>query len=197
MEAVFTEVELQELSRCKVYSYQGKKVKTHTQVLLFSVLFIIPIAIGFGFIMSMELVDQGILSLCFLGAFIIMVAYIVKVLQIDAMNALTQYFVDAVGDCYKIQFTKVSTKVLKVKRQYSLVPLVGEVNTLIDAIEKLKCKEEYMAEAYEDARDKALGYYYVSRFKQGIKDWNWYSGGEAKVILLGKEEEVRIPKNYA
>lgn len=197
MNTMLTETDMNDLANCKVYSYQGKKVRSHTHVLIVSLLIIIPTAVMLGLLMSQEIIDQSVIAWCLIGAFLLMVAYIVKTLQFDAMKALTQYFIDSEGYCYKIQFTKVSTRIVKVNRQYSVVPLVGEVKTLIDSVEKLKLKEEYMEEAYSDAQNKALGFYYVRRFKQGIKDWNWFSGGEAKVICLGKENEVRIPKVYA
>ncbi len=195
MDNMITAAEMEELAKCRVYTYNGKKVKSHTHILIVSLL-IIPIFLILGFLMFNEIIDRGIIALCLIGAFLLMVVYIVKNLQSDAMKALTQYFIDSEGYCYKIQFTKVSTKIVKVKRCYSAIPLVGEVKTLIDSIEKLKIKEEYMSEAYNDAQNKALGFYYVRRFKQGIIDWNWFSGGEAKVICLGKEDEVRIPKAY-
>lgn len=193
---MITTAEMEELAKCKVYTYNGKKVKSHTHVLILSLIFIFSAILILGFLMFREIIDKGIIALCLIGAFIVMIAYIVKNLQFDAMKALTQYFVDSEGDCYKIQFTKVSAQVIKVKRQYSVVPLISEVLTLIDSLEKLKIKEEYMKEAYADAKDKVLGFYYVNRFKQGISDWNWLSGGEAKVILLGKEDEIRIPEDY-
>ncbi len=193
---MITTAEMEELAKCKVYTYNGKKVKSHTHILIVSLIFIFSAILILGFLMFREIIDKSIIALCLIGAFIVMIAYIVKNLQFDAMKALTQYFVDSEGDCYKIQFTKVSAQVIKVKRQYSVVPLISEVLTLIDSLEKLKIKEEYMKEAYADAKDKALGFYYVNRFKQGISDWNWLSGGEAKVILLGKEDEVRIPEDY-
>lgn len=193
---MITTAEMEELAKCKVYTYNGKKVKSHTHILIVSLIFIFSAILILGFLMFREIIDKGIIALCLIGAFIIMIAYIVKNLQFDAMKALTQYFVDSEGNCYKIQFTKVSAQVIKVKRQYSVVPLISEVLTLIDSLEKLKIKEEYMKEAYADAKDKALGFYYVNRFKQGISDWNWLSGGEAKVILLGKEDEIRIPEDY-
>ncbi len=191
-----TETDMNELAKCKVYSYKGKKVKSPVHVFIVSLLIIMPAVFILAFLMSQELIDSSVLAWCLIGAFLLMVAYIVKTLQFDAMKALTQYFIDWEGSCYKIVFTKVSTRIVKVNRQYSIVPLVGEVKTLIDSVEKLKTKGEYMEEAYSDAQNKILGFYYVKRFKQGIKDWNWYSGGEAKVVCLGKENEIRIPKVY-
>ena len=85
---------------------------------------------------------------------------------------------------------------VRIKKHYSLIPLVGEVKTFLDAMNKLKVKEGYMEEAYQDAQNKALGYYYIKRFKQGIMDWDWFHGGEAKVVYLGKIDDVRIPVAY-
>ncbi len=192
-----TETDMNELAKCKVYSYKGKKAKSPMHVFVVSLLIIMPAVFILAFLMSQEIIGESVLAWCLIGAFSLMVAYIVKTLQFDVMKALTQYFVDSEGSCYKIQFTKVSTRIVRVNRQYSIIPLVGEVKTLIDSVEKLKTKGEYMEEAYNDAQNKVLGFYYVRRFKQGIKDWNWYSGGEAKVIYLGKENEIRIPKAYA
>ena len=191
-----TETEMNELAKCKVYSYKGKKAKSHMHAFIVSLLIIMPAVFILAFLMLQELIDWSVIPWCMIGAFLLMFAYIFKTLQFDTMKALTQYFVDSEGSCYKIVFTKISTRIVKVNRQYSIVPLVGEVKTLIDSVEKLKTKGEYMEEAYNDAQNKILGFYYVKRFKQGIKDWNWYSGGEAKVVYLGKENEVSIPKVY-
>ena len=197
MNAMMTETDMNELAKCKAYFYKGKKAKSHIHIFIVSVFIMMPVALILGFLMSQEIIDQGVLAWCFIGLFLLMVAYIVKTLQFDTMKALTQYFVDSEGSCYKIQFTKVSTRIVKVEHQYSIIPLVGEVKTIIDSIEKLKIKGEYMEEAYNDAQNKALGFYYVRRFKQGIKDWNWFRGGEARVTYLGKEGDIRIPGSYA
>ena len=189
----FTNDDWDEINRSTVYSYAGKNVKRHTSVFIIAMILILLIVALFAYLTVTEKLDKGIIAIMYMILFLLVVAYIVKKLQFDAMKALTQYYVDSNKDCYKIQFTKVSTKMVRINRQYSLIPLVGEVKTFIDAMEKLKLKEDYMEEAYQDAQNKALGYYYIKRFKQGILDWDWFHGGEAKVIYLGKIDNVRIP----
>lgn len=66
-----------------------------------------------------------------------------------------------------------------------MIPLVGEVQTLTNAFRALKEKDGYLEDAYADAQNKILAYYYVKRFKQGYKDWDVMNGNLAKVIPLG------------
>lgn len=196
MDMQFSNEDLNEIRSSTVYTYSGKKVKTHTRVVITATIFILLIVALLVVLTVTEKIDRSMMVMMFFIAFLLMAAYIVKILQFDAMKALTQYYVDSDRNCYKIKYTKVSTKIVRFKRYYSLIPLVGEVKTLIDAIEKLGEKEGYMEEAYQDAQSKALGYYYVTRFKRGLKDWNWLNGGEAKVVYLGKIDDVRIPAKF-
>lgn len=65
-----------------------------------------------------------------------------------------------------------------------MIPLVGEVQTLTNAFRALKEKDGYLEDAYADAQNKILAYYYVKRFKQGYKDWDVMNGDLAKVIKV-------------
>lgn len=196
MDIQFTGDDWNEITASTVYSYAGKSVKSHKSVFVISMIFILLIVAVSVYLTVTGEMDKGKIAILFFVSFLLVVAYIVKKLQFDAMKALTQYYVDSNNDCYKIKFTKISAKKVRVERHYSLIPLVGEVKTFLDAMEKLKVKEGYMEEAYQDAQNKALGYYYVKRFKQGVKDWDWLNGGEAKVVYLGKIDEVHIPAAY-
>ncbi len=182
------------INRSTVYSYSGKKVKSHTIVFIVTMILITLIITLCVSLVVTGKMDNKKIAILFL--FLLVVVYIVKRLQFDTMKVLTQYYVDENKDCYKIKFTKVSTKVIRIKQYYSLIPLVGEVKTFLEAMKQLKIKENYMEDAYKEAQNKALSYYYVKRFKQGIKDWNWFYGGEAKVTYLGKIDNVHIPKMY-
>lgn len=182
------------INRSTVYSYSGKKVKSHTIVFIVTMILITLIITLCVSLVVTGKMDNKKIAILFL--FLLVVVYIVKRLQFDTMKVLTQYYVDENKDCYKIKFTKVSTKVIRIKQYYSLIPLVGEVKTFLEAMKQLKIKENYMEDAYKEAQNKALSYYYVKRFKQGIKDWNWFYGGEAKVTYLGKIDNVHIPRMY-
>lgn len=184
------------INRSTVYSYSGKKVKSHTIVFIVTMILITLIITLCVSLVVTGKMDNKKIAILFLFLILLVVVYIVKRLQFDTMKVLTQYYVDENKDCYKIKFTKVSTKVIRIKQYYSLIPLVGEVKTFLEAMKQLKIKENYMEDAYKEAQNKALSYYYVKRFKQGIKDWNWFYGGEAKVTYLGKIDNVHIPKMY-
>lgn len=184
------------INRSTVYSYSGKKVKSHTIVFIVTMILITLIITLCVSLVVTGKMDNKKIAILFLFLILFVVVYIVKRLQFDTMKVLTQYYVDENKDCYKIKFTKVSTKVIRIKQYYSLIPLVGEVKTFLEAMKQLKIKENYMEDAYKEAQNKALSYYYVKRFKQGIKDWNWFYGGEAKVTYLGKIDNVHIPKMY-
>ena len=196
MDIKFSNDDWNRINKSTVYYYSGKKVKSHTSVFITTMILILLIVALCAYFTVIKKMDNGVIAILYIVLFLLVVGYIVKKLQFDTMKALTQYYVDQNGDCYKIKFTKVSTKVVRVKQHYSLVPLVGEVKTFLDAMEKLKFKEDYMEEVYKEAQNKALGYYYVKRFKQGIIDWDWFHGGEAKVIYLGKIDNVCIPEVY-
>lgn len=184
------------INRSTVYSYSGKKVKSHTIVFIVTMILITLIITLCVSLAITDKMDNKKIAILFLFLILLVVVYIVKRLQFDTIKVLTQYYVDENKDCYKIKFTKVSTKVIRIKQYYSLIPLVGEVKTFLEAMKQLKIKENYMEDAYKEAPNKALSYYYVKRFKQGIKDWNWFYSGEAKVTYLGKIDNVHIPKMY-
>lgn len=184
------------INRSTVYSYSGKKVKSHTIVFIVTMILITLIITLCVSLAITDKMDNKKIAILFLFLILLVVVYIVKRLQFDTIKVLTQYYVDENKDCYKIKFAKVSTKVIRIKQYYSLIPLVGEVKTFLEAMKQLKIKENYMEDAYKEAPNKALSYYYVKCFKQGIKDWNWFYGGEAKVIYLGKIDNVHIPKMY-
>lgn len=184
------------INRSTVYSYSGKKVKSHTIVFIVTMILITLIITLCVSLAITDKMDNKKIAILFLFLILLVVVYIEKRLQFDTIKVLTQYYVDENKDCYKIKFTKVSTKVIRIKQYYSLIPLVGEVKTFLEAMKQLKIKENYMEDAYKEAQNKALSYYYVKRFKQGIKDWNWFYSGEAKVTYLGKIDNVHIPKMY-
>lgn len=177
------------IDKCECYTYNGKKLAHPFAigifVLIYLVVFVLIYIVIFANLNVIKNVKLQSLSLYILPIMIILFGYIIKKMQFDTMKMLTQYFKDENGIYYKIKFTKVSAKILHVRRYYSLIPLVGEVKTFIDAYKKLIEKEKILDEAFSEAQNKALGYYYVKRYKDGISDWNWIHGGEAKVIPLG------------
>lgn len=184
-EGVFlTKEEMLVIDSCKNYPYTGKKNMKSFVMGIIALIFVVILTV-FIVVAAFNGMKMEYIMFAGAGLTILLFAYIIKKFQFDAMKALTQYFRDETGMYYKIQFTKVCAQVIKIKREYSLIPLVGEVQTLINAYKGLKIKDGYLENAYEDAQSKILAYYYVKRFKQGYKDWDVMNGGPAKVIPLG------------
>lgn len=191
-EPLLTKEEMNIIDCCKSYPYIGKRNDSPIFIWIVSVIILLfVIAYIIYEISSGKTVNFGFI-VCFSCAIIF--GYIIKKMQFDAMKILTQYFRDENGMYYKIQFTKVSTQIVRFQRVYSLMPLVGEVKTLINAYEALKVKDGLLENAYEGAQSKILAYYYVKRFKQGYQDWDVYNGGAAKVIPLGKITHIEKNK---
>ena len=179
-----TKEEMAIIDACKGYPYKGKK---NMKAFVMSIIVLIILICITVYMVIGAYNDLPFENMMFAGsgAILILFAYIYKKFQLDAMKILTQYFRDETGMYYKVQFTKVCAQVVKIHREYSLIPLVGEVKTLLNSFRAAKEKDGYMEEAYADAQSKILAYYYVKRYKQGYKDWNAMNGGPAKVIPLG------------
>ena len=182
-----TKDEINIINKCKSYCYQGKNISSVN--VMIGAFIILLICVFFSFYFAYNNQDAKIIVVIFIG-FLVMISYIIKKMQFDTMKILTQYFKDENNEYYKIQFTNISTKIVRIQRVYSLIPLVGEVKTFINAYKALEYKDELLESAFEDAQSKLMAYYYVKRFKNGIQDWNIWHGGEAKVIPLGSLEHI-------
>lgn len=183
----FTEDELNKISQSRSYCYNKKAPSAMTTAIV-SVLFML--VYGGLAVLFMFGGNNTAAAFTIIIGFGIMTAFIVKKMQFDAMKVLTQYFRDEKGQFFKVVFTKISTRKVVIQREYSLIPLVGEVQTLINSYHALCEKNQLLAEAEGEAKNKLMGYYYVNRFKNGISDWNAWSGGQAKVIPLGTLEKI-------
>lgn len=192
-EQFLTKEEVAVIDNCKSYPYIGKKNKSVIFVWGVSILIILGMVFGIIYITSTgKPFEYTMIVMCICCVF--MFGYIMKKFQFDAMKILTQYFRDENGMYYKIQFTKVCAKRVRFHHCYSLIPLVGEIKTLINAYHAAKVKDGLLEEAYEDAQSKILAYYYVKRYKQGYKDWDVINGGAANVIPLGKISHIEKNK---
>lgn len=181
---------LNKINKCECFPYNGKKNLNNTSVFLISAILILLIILGNLILIYKKIITINTLWMTLLPSLVIIFAYIIKKMQFDTMKTLTQYFKDEDNIYYKIQFTKTASKPNHVFKTQSNIPLVGELKTLIDSYELLKKRQEQLDEEYEEAQDKICGYYYVDRFKKGIIDWNIMTGGEAKVIKLGKLKKI-------
>ena len=199
----------QNLQSCRSFPYQGKKVASPLWV--FGVVMAAILA-AVVLLIFVPLFGRGNITLTAVFCVLLLtfvLGYPVKVLQIDAMKALTQYFRDEKGDFYKVQFTNVGSEHIQVEVPESVMELPESMK---EAQEALQERDDILEQSYAEARSKALAYYYVKRFQKGKRDWNWFSGGEAKVRLLGRltplgknrylavtdarTKRITIPKEY-
>ena len=173
------------LNQCKSFCYSGKKVITHTQIF---VGFLIACVIEAVLIGVIRLVFNAEIMMSVLAGSLTFIAILVigipiKIFQIDAMKALTQYFVDENGDFYKVQFLAACSDS---SRSSQINLMRNDLQKAFAAYDAMKQKESDLGYSYEDAQSKVSAYNYVMRYKAGYKDWNAFDGGEAKVRYLGK-----------
>lgn len=108
--------------------------------------------------------------------FIVFIVYIVKVRQFDKMKELTQYFRDESGVFFKVVFTQGASITVESGRG----TFSGTLRQMQAALEKTEVVERTVKETQETFP----AFYYVQRYKSGIKDWNLMYGGLAKVKRL-------------
>ena len=199
----------QNLQSCHSFPYQGKKVVSPLWVFGVAMAAILSAVVLLFFVplFGRENITLTAVFCVLLLAFVL--GYPVKVLQIDAMKALTQYFQDEKGVFYKVQFTKVGSEHIQVETPDAVMELPESMK---EAREALLERGNILEQSYAEARSKALAYYYVKRFQKGKRDWNWFLGGEARVWLLGRltplgknrylavtnarTQRITIPKEY-
>lgn len=101
--------------------------------------------------------------------FIVFIAVILKNFQFGAMDRLTVYFSDENGFIFKVTLTKGAS-------------VAGSLNYTDER--GVESKSAQVMLDMENTRNKAMIFSYVERYKRGIKDWNFWTGGEAKVKAL-------------
>lgn len=147
--------DMMELSKCNSYRY-SKDVMNLGMVLLYSCVVGFMFLLAVGVISVTSLVEQPI-------AVLLLIIGLIEYLWINATGRhvgikkrLTQYFRDGDGNYFSVQF------------------LEGASSTFGD-------KWALVKQDLKKAQDKVWAYYYVKRFKQGEKDYNFMTGGPAKV----------------
>lgn len=149
-----------EITKCKSYKYNRDVIQPGLVVLLSCV-------VGYVFFMAvvaiaaMDAAEQGFAIFLLIVGLIAYLWINISSRQVGTMQRLIQYFRDSDGTFYRVQFLK------------------GASATMGD-------KQALVKKDLKKAQDKVWAYYYVKRFKQGIKDYNFMTGGEAKVTVYPK-----------
>lgn len=144
-----------EITQCKSYKYSREVIQPGLVVLF-------ACAVGYVFFMAvvaiaaMDAAEQEFAIFLLVAGLIAYLWINISSRQVGTMQRLIQYFRDSDGTYYSVQFLKGASATMGDKR----------------ALVKKDLKK---------AQDKVWAYYYVKRFKQGKKDYNFMTGGEAKV----------------
>ena len=112
-----------------------------------------------------------------ISAFVLLLIIVIKERQINMMKRLTQYFRDENGEFYRVIFTQGASIPATVSHRHLRH---GRHSALSDVEQKARMVDRNL----EEAQEAYPAFYYVQRYKQGISDWNAFSGGLAKVAHL-------------
>lgn len=139
-----------------------------------SYLLVILLAVS-GFILAFTGKPE-LMPVVIVVSFVLLIIIVIKERQIDMMKRLTQYFRDENGEFYRVIFTQ-GASIMAVHHRYRR----GIRHRWITNVEQ---KAQKVDRNLEEAQETMPAFYYVQRYKQGIKDWDPLNGGLAKVAYL-------------
>lgn len=186
----FTMEDWEKWNQCASYPYCGKEALSEGKTFLWSLIFIF----GCGMIgLIVDLVTDGekVVYWLYWGLGIGLIMMFVLVIynrQHLVMKALKQFFRDEEGVFWSVALT-------------------GAASVVISNLPDRKMKEaiiqrgRLLSNEQREAKSSRSAYIYVKRAKNGIKDWNWFDGGPAKVrcfngLKLVKEGSKRSQYTY-
>ena len=162
------------LAKCKAFPYLHNTHRRWVKPLAYTLMVLAAVAgIMLGAMNRPEL-----MGLCVVAVFAVVLVIAISERQIGMMKKLTQYFKDEKGEFYRVIFTQGASMIV-VSSKARRVPT--SARSALGSAEK---KAEMVDRNLEEAQMKYPAFYYVQRFKQGIKDWDPIHGGMAKVAHL-------------
>ncbi len=172
------------MQRCKEFPYSIRK----------DISKVFPISLGILAVMIFASAISGAylggreeaVYLILIVGLAIFFGFILKVLQVDQMRELTQYFRDEKGDFFKVVFTRGASMISGYA--FSFDDSNSNLETYFD---RMATKAQVVSLDKEDAQSRSAAYYYVKRYKAGIRDHNFMYGGLAKVKPLGRLKLLR------
>lgn len=185
----FTIEDWEKWKLCQSYVYCGKEALGEGKTLLWSLVSVFGCGI-IGFILGYVTADEYKIYWPILGLVIGMVILFVTVLynrQYLVMKALKQYFRDENGVFWSITLTGAASIAAP-------APIEETISSYRRQMETLERKANLLSAELVAAKSSRNAYMYVKRAKQGIKDWNWFDGGPAKVRCFNGLTLVREGK---
>ncbi len=172
--AVISEQEQELLLKCKSFPFVYNRLGNRwirPLVYLFVALIVVS-----GIMVAVLFKNTALLPFVCVGAFILLLIIAIKERQVDMMKKLTQYFKDENGEFYRIVFTQGAS----IANPNTVYRRENERGNYAVYEKKMDVVERNL----DEAQEIYPAFYYVSRFKKGIKDWDAMNGGAAKVTYL-------------
>lgn len=160
------------LGRCKSFPMRHNHNRRWVKPLAYIFVFLIAAA-GFGIAYSNK---PELMPVLCIGAFALLIAVVIKERQFGMMKKLTQYFEDENGEFYRVIFTQGASITATLSHHHH-----GARTYAYSGAEQ---KARIVDRNVEEAQEAYAAFYYVQRFKAGIKDWDPINGGLAKVAHL-------------
>lgn len=192
----FTIEDWEKWKLCQSYVYCGKEALSKGKTILWSLVLVFGCGIV-GFIIDYVTADEFQMYWLIAGLTIGMISMFVLVLyerQYLVMKALKQYFRDEEGVFWSITLTEAAS--------IAVPPSIdGSILSYRWQMKALDRKANLLSVELSEAKSSRNAYMYVKRAKQGIKDWNWFDGGPAKVrcfneLTLVKEGRKKSKYTY-
>ncbi|MBE5805102.1 MAG: hypothetical protein E7316_11405 [Clostridiales bacterium] len=164
------------LAKCKSFPYLHDTHRRWVKPLAYTLTAVIAVA---GVMLGVMNRPEW-MGLCVVAVFAVVLAIAISERQIGMMKKLTQYFKDENGEFYRVIFTQGASMVV-VSHKARKSPSAAR-----SALGSAEQKAQMVDRNLEEAQEKYPAFYYVQRFKQGIRDWDPFRGGMAKVTHLEK-----------
>ena len=180
---------------CKNYVYQGKisAPDTEKNANILTAILVVCITIMTIIFMLVLQWSKWVIFAIELPVCIAIVALVLWLQNKDRTKSQRQYFMDENHRMYMVQFMYSTFDSADV--------LLFAENQLHSFKKRLETTKEIQNETNRNitksrisAQSLETAYYYVLRYRKGIKDWNMWSGGSAKVVLLDEFNLIQTGK---
>lgn len=172
------------ISRCRLYGMDDEvphKARI-TIIALIILLAFVGLAVTAG-----VLGNEGLVYLSIFGGIIFIFGYIVKRAQFDTMKRFTKIMRDETGCCYKMKFTGGCNIIMQteVNSPAAVLPVVGAAMQVAAEFKAMEEKDKILNDLALESAEIRTAYYYLKRYKMGLRDWDVMNGGECRITPLG------------
>lgn len=159
-------------NKSKFYKYDAKKYNL-LRTFIIGGAFIIGWSLLIFLLALWIDIDSNMFFLLAMSGMIPLFAFIIYAQCFVLTKELKNYLKDEEGLFYLIKITRAAS-----------TPTVSNMD-LLDKVNVIQDKYKVIQEDRDVAQDKYYAFNCVQNFKKGNRAWNWWSGGEYRVKLLG------------